>query len=510
MALISVRELLSLPALHGSELIAGTEGLTSHVKSVNIMEVPDIESFVRAGDLLLTTAYPIKDDPERLSSLIATLKAKGLAALGVKPGRYLDEISHALINACDTHGLPLIVLEKNLAFDQVIGQVMAIVLSDVGAEPKRAAAIRQRLTASALGGGGLSDITHVLSESIAREVEIISPHEFEDDGAGFEIFPITVAGSLETALKMPSDPPLTLGQRQLVQHACFAAGLHLAQTRAASTLHDRLKALALEELVHAEVPAAEKNAALFNWDIRPLNQVIVARTAHPIVINDEEYISFWGGEALGWTRDTQVTVICRQERAISNKLEAWRARLIELTLQEHQALTQITAEDATTTGVLGSNDHAISTQTTACAGARVTTYKDLKQAYATAKRTLLVAEQLGIKTACFEEFEMEFLLQALDRELLEYFMRRNIGAIIDYDEEHSSELIETLFQVLGTGNNTKAAKNLFIHYNTLKYRMEQIKELIGEDWENPRTRMRLLLALQIYLLEFESGASKAH
>ena len=58
MATITVREVLTLPVLRGSFVVAGENGLDRAVTGVNVMEVPDIESFVKEGELLLTLSLP--------------------------------------------------------------------------------------------------------------------------------------------------------------------------------------------------------------------------------------------------------------------------------------------------------------------------------------------------------------------------------------------------------------------------------------------------------------------
>ena len=61
------------------------------------MGVPDIESFVKPGEFLLTTAYALRDDPKRLPALVRTLDRLQLAALAVKPGRYLGTLPDEML-----------------------------------------------------------------------------------------------------------------------------------------------------------------------------------------------------------------------------------------------------------------------------------------------------------------------------------------------------------------------------------------------------------------------------
>lgn len=55
----------------------------------------------------------------------------------------------------------------------------------------------------------------------------------------------------------------------------------------------------------------------------------------------------------------------------------------------------------------------------------------------------------------------------------------------DYDHENDTCLMQTLETYLQNGqNSSKTAKKLYIHRNTMNYRMEQIKELLPLDLKN--------------------------
>ena len=82
---------------------------------------------------------------------------------------------------------------------------------------------------------------------------------------------------------------------------------------------------------------------------------------------------------------------------------------------------------------------------------------------------------------------------------LERFCYDAIGPLIDYDKENDTDLASTLRTFLEQNqNSTKTAKILFIHYNTLRYRLERINAILGDVLENPQHRLEIELALQLY------------
>ena len=66
------------------------------------------------------------------------------------------------------------------------------------------------------------------------------------------------------------------------------------------------------------------------------------------------------------------------------------------------------------------------------------------------------------------------------------------------EEEESQSLLETLnCYILNGCNLTKTADELFIHRNTLKYRLNRIREILGEDPDDVNQNFRLHLAFKI-------------
>ncbi|MDQ4104323.1 MAG: helix-turn-helix domain-containing protein, partial [Actinomycetota bacterium] len=62
-----------------------------------------------------------------------------------------------------------------------------------------------------------------------------------------------------------------------------------------------------------------------------------------------------------------------------------------------------------------------------------------------------------------------------------------------------SALVETLFEYLECGGSyDAAAASLSVHRNTLKYRLQRIREVSGHDLSCPDTRFNLQLATRAW------------
>jgi DNA-binding PucR family transcriptional regulator len=77
----------------------------------------------------------------------------------------------------------------------------------------------------------------------------------------------------------------------------------------------------------------------------------------------------------------------------------------------------------------------------------------------------------------------------------ERFVREWLGALLDYDARHRSDLVGTLVSYLECGGTYDlSARALSIHRSTLRYRLKRIREITGFDLSDVEQRLNLHLA----------------
>ncbi|MGO4375760.1 PucR family transcriptional regulator ligand-binding domain-containing protein, partial [Paenibacillus sp. MCAF20] len=57
---MTVEQALSIFPLQHGKLVAGEAGLTRVIRSVNVMDAPDIVNWLKYGEILLTSAFVFK------------------------------------------------------------------------------------------------------------------------------------------------------------------------------------------------------------------------------------------------------------------------------------------------------------------------------------------------------------------------------------------------------------------------------------------------------------------
>ena len=82
---------------------------------------------------------------------------------------------------------------------------------------------------------------------------------------------------------------------------------------------------------------------------------------------------------------------------------------------------------------------------------------------------------------------------------LERYIPETLKKLYEYDDEHKGELIPTLQMFLSNNQSIrKTAGAMFVHYRTISYRMEKIKEITGINFDNANEVLAVSNGLIIY------------
>ena len=128
-----------------------------------------------------------------------------------------------------------------------------------------------------------------------------------------------------------------------------------------------------------------------------------------------------------------------------------------------------------------------------CAAGRVS------RVVAEARQARRLAELLGggVRMVDSAQFgSCELLLAMVPGEARRVFRAALLAPLLAYDRDHGTELVRTLEVFLAcSGSWSKAAEAMFIHVNSLRYRIRRIGELTGRDPRSLEDQAALLLAL---------------
>jgi DNA-binding PucR family transcriptional regulator len=91
----------------------------------------------------------------------------------------------------------------------------------------------------------------------------------------------------------------------------------------------------------------------------------------------------------------------------------------------------------------------------------------------------------------------QLLLASVPATVLRSFSDRLLGPLQQYDDRHNAELISTLRSFLACdGSWSACASRMYVHVNTVRYRIGRVEALTGRDLSALADRVDFFLALR--------------
>jgi purine catabolism regulator len=415
-----------------------------------------------------------------------------------------------MLDAAERLGFPLLELPPETAMADIINAVLALILNVQALRLERSAAVHERFTAIVLGGGGVREIVQTLADLLDRPAALLdvqggllarSPG-FPAQPAADIILQGTAAAGLHWAV-LASDGPLADDQRMALEQAATIAALRLVQARAVAEADDRFRAVCLDELVTGHVGDAavlHERASAFGWNLSEPRAVIVAEID---ALSGRRFSELAGRSEETWAcrRVANAARSVLGDTAIVWERSAGAAALTSSTeLRRDAAALQAEAVRRLPEAVVSVGVGRIQSDPLA-----------LRTSYSEALRSLEVARRAGHQGAVslFADLGLDRLLMSCPPNELEAFHASTLGPMLSYERDHpDTGLSHTLTAFLNADRNVaETARVLFVHYNTVKYRLDRLERLLGAFVDQPERCLSLELALRVGRLLETTGHS---
>src|SRR6202521_6225074 len=166
----TVREAMRYGAFAGAKLVAGAEGLDRAIEWVRLMETPEVRP--RAGDLMLTTGFPIKDDQEAQIRLVGRIADAGGAGLVVRPMPYLRKLPPEMATEANRLNVPLFTVGQDVQLIDLMAPLLERIINAEHWRLKRSIEIHRRFTELVLDGKGVNEICRTLADLLESAVSV--------------------------------------------------------------------------------------------------------------------------------------------------------------------------------------------------------------------------------------------------------------------------------------------------------------------------------------------------
>jgi PucR family transcriptional regulator, purine catabolism regulatory protein len=522
---LTVRELLADVDV---TLLAGEGHLDVPVRWVHISELADPTPWLSGGELLLTTGIGL-DSAKRQRDYIATLADHGLAGLGLGTGFTHDKVPKALAEAARDRDFPLFEVPYELPFIAVTEKAFTRLVNEQYALLQRSIAAQERLQRIVLSERGLDAIVGALATLVGgpalvfdgrgelqalrtfrRELddEVVTAlgEELRDrarrgDGRGFvpghaelatRALALPVGGGDTSERSVPQawlvaakdSGGLAEIDRLILHQAVTVVALELLRHRVADTTERRLAGDVLSAAIAAELEGAELARRLepFGLGGQVTALVVTPPERATLPACEAALNEALRGEAVsGLVAPSGANVVALLPSFLDDELFELAERAVA------RAGEQLGARPAAGVG-------------------RAVPAGRAREAYHEA-RCALEARELGAPNgngapssgvATYRDLgSFQLLLSLQDSDALALFCESLLGPIENGEGHYGGELMRSLEAFIEcNGQWEAAARRLYCHRHTLRYRIRKVEELTGRDLSSARDRIEFWLALR--------------
>ncbi|KGK86498.1 sugar diacid utilization regulator [Desulfosporosinus sp. HMP52] len=546
---ITVKDAMKIGPLSTSEIVAGYQTLDNVVKGVTIMEAPDIVNWLAGGELLLTSLYAAPAGTLNYKDFVRKLAEKGVAAIAIKVGRFVERIPEDMIEAANQYGLPIIELDANVRFVDVMYPIMAELFNNQVVKLNYYKIIQERFTALALHCLGLEKIIRTLEDLIGNPVAVYD-RNFKSMSTTtpqiekfMEIADLFQKESLNEKLsfyrQMVRFPDLgeepipqvvvpirafnqvkayltvveinkRLQEMDLIclEHAATVVTLDLVKKVAVQEVEQKFQNDLLENLITGNTALNNtlERAALIGWDLtKPYTIVLFdIDNIDGILANTKESPDKMYLQGL---KSDVVSIITNAVRKHTKNFilgtkndaiillwpspEVYNCLLDQIKKTGKEIQEQIKKKVKSVSVAIGIGDVALKVD-------------EIPRSFKEARDAITFGRMIQgqhVIEAFSELGVFRILCKFAERNELHSFVPKQLLVLMEHDKINEADLLKTLEIFLDcNGNASKAAKKLFIHYKTILYRLERIKEITGMDLETNEHRLEIEMGLKIIRL----------
>jgi purine catabolism regulator len=496
---ISVRDLSELSYLQ-VKVLGGDAGLDRRVTWAHVCDALDPWNWLEPGDLVLTSGLIVPREAEAQATFIEKMAGAGLSGIVVSEDERCPPLSTLMMEAADRLAFPVLIGGFGVAFAQYGRVVAAANERGENHSLSQITRVHREVMAGLVDQGAGSAVLDRLSRVVRCGLHVVDPVAWEPLIAGCDapdrswqtayeaelnkrsgkapfVMHLVVDG--RTALTMPiptersacviafpeDDPPPRLTVLQQVAAAC---ALEIGRVDASVERERRSGAGLLNDAVNGRLETSAPDALLQARDLDDgLSAFAVEASTAAIDMLARSWVirevPFLLGE-IGPVNVGLIRSVDLAELADRTRVERWRAGVSD-----------------SFRGSVGISD-----------------------AIRQARWALETVSPDGTGLSMYGDGSPSFLPRTLAE--CEAAVDRILGPLIVWDREHDSNLVMTLQAYLECDRSpSQASKVLFVHTQTVNYRLARIQELTGRSMHSTGDVSELWFALRAQSLGEASG-----
>lgn len=534
----TLQDLLNTPRFSDLVVLSTHKSLDQPIESAEITETPDVANYIPQHTIILTTAMSYQNNQKELKQMINDLKSRKAAALVIKTGRFLKEIDPEVLAYASEANLPIIKTPDTQPLGALLHQILSYLWNDKTQQMTYAFDIQNRFSDLLMHDVSNARFIAEFGKIINVPIILLSPwHEiiahsrhFSDEGkpashyvnqlstddfrkidreqSAFIIkdpdqkptqmtsYPIKVNHYFPFYLLIvtPENIPFPISEFAIDQ-AILVLTLMLYKNQEVKKSFEHLKTDFYSQLIDAKV-----NQQFRNWLDLGKNYGLIKSKSYQVAIaycvSTEEmqhHVRYKKEESqivVNWLNDHLPPRL--KDTAIFKLRNTNNIFLLFQTPQSNmeEILTELVEK----------LHHTLPITLRFAFGNTHETVEEIGDSYIEALDSLETTTQL-LQPPIIQHYQpkgLSGLFEKLDLKDVHYFCEQTLKEMAYPTDPNMIELRKTLKSFLGFNCEiTKTANDLYLHRNTIKYRMKQCEEILGISVQNTENSLALRVALEL-------------
>lgn len=475
---VTVRDCMSLPSLSMAKVVAGEKGLDGIVNSVTVLEFDfTSDDIFTPNELAITAFYSIKDSVRTQVEAIHAFKRSGIVALVLfYSDMVLNGLDPAVADAAERCNLPLILLpekDMGLKYSDVIHDISEAIFLNARSEDFYIDNTLNRISQMDASRRNIDTVLNLISEhnrstavlcdgqnrilgySFWPAGNVINIEQILSNEEGVEnCLSYSFKAQNSLTLKLFFVNPYSQISRNILYESAQIIQLYLSIWNVNLNTNSRESILSL--LLEGKYSSADEAAKVNNIDFSDFRSAVFFRTEMP---------------------PEQIRTLCSEADSRSICDIYYEDSIILLSLDLESAKGQLLIDDIMKIAVgkvyLLSNPAIVS---------------GLRHCYLSYSRLCTMIDKIfpskkiiKYETLRFAELCDKIVHLAPDSDEKKYYQQL-LRPIADFGDEDLLRTLQVYF-FEADFSVKKTAELLFVHRNTVTYRLDHIKRLLGNDFE---------------------------
>lgn len=493
--MLDVSSLLELPSIRKGipRVVAGADKLDNIVRWLHIGDVPNISHFLQGGEAILTSGSGFGKTEAAQETFVRSVADSDISALILELQTIYENPPPAVVRECERLGIPLIALERPVAFVDISQEVHGALIDKRVSYLSRKEQLSNLFAAKILEGCSLQELLDVLSDQLGNPVVLVDQFgsiaatadrgipeseltialERNEDG---RVLRVALPGRRANGWTIETLSLLSRFAEQdllALDQGATAVSILISQDLALTGLdrgdHDFILGLADDSMSPADVAL---KAARLGFDasyFMPFALIAKRRT----VLSDpwDAFVRLLRGKALPM-------LLSSRNPGVAFGI---------LAIDESQLRKDVVTHVAQFVGSV-SERTGLDTEPTIISGRRYPTWMTLASGIKEVSRAVPYVRRMeiqGVYDVSKPDVRRLMLHLSGDNDL-KFFVEDSVGPLLDYDRSRQAQLYRTLLEYCRCGGNkSETARRLFIERPTLYDRLSRIEEILGEPVADP-------------------------